>query len=164
MQTQAVNSPFPSATNTGKHDSTAWIIIEFMKGLTPIFKACLAVNSLEAEAVFLKFLLNQVKHSSPATENDASNNQLSTVIAFEQNGIRYLLTGFDGLWLVSTACSVRRFRNRASILAEGGKKVASGLGELGSSLELGDVAHFGHNPSSPSMLSLCKAQTVQIQC
>ena len=164
METQAVNSPFPSAANAGKHDSTAWIIIEFMEGFTPIFKACLAVNSLEAEAVFLKFLLDEVKHSSPATEDDTSNDQLSTVIAFEKKEIRHLLTGFDGLWLVSTACSVRRFRNRASILAEGGKKVASGPGELGSSLELGDVAHFGHKSSSPSMLSLCKAQFVQIQC
>ena len=83
MQTQTVNSPFPGAANTGKHDSTAWIIIKFTKGLTPIFKACLAVNPLEAKAVFLKFLLDQIKHSSPATENYASNNQLSTVTAFE---------------------------------------------------------------------------------
>jgi hypothetical protein len=85
MNTQAVNSPFPSAANTGKHDSTAWIVVELMKGLAPVFKACLAVNSLEAEAVFLEFLLDQVKHFGPATENDASNNQLSTVITFEQN-------------------------------------------------------------------------------
>ena len=81
-------------------------MIEFMKSFTPIFKACLAVNSLEVEAVFLKFLLDEVKHSSPATEDDTSNDQLSTVIAFEENKIRHLLTGFDGLWLVSAACSV----------------------------------------------------------
>lgn len=86
MNTQeVVNSPFPSAANTGKHDSTAWIIIEFMKGLASTFKACPAVDSLEAEAVIVECLLNQVKHSGPATENDAANNQLSTVIASEHN-------------------------------------------------------------------------------
>lgn len=57
-----------------------------MKGLSPIFEACPAVDSLEAEAVILECLLDQVKHSGPAIENHASNNQLSTVTAFEQNG------------------------------------------------------------------------------
>ena len=86
MNMQAVNnSPFPSTADTGKHDSTAWVIVEVLKGLGPIFKACPAVDSLEAEIVILECLLDQVKHSGPATEDDASNNQLSTVIVFEQN-------------------------------------------------------------------------------
>jgi hypothetical protein len=107
MNTQAVNSPFPSAANTGKHDSIGWIIVELMKGLAPVFKACPAINPLEAKAVFLECLLDQVKHFGPATENDASNNQLSTVIEFStESGVRDLLTGFDGPWLVLTACSV----------------------------------------------------------
>jgi hypothetical protein len=56
--TQAVNSPFPSAANTGKHDRIGWIVVELMKGLAPVFKACLAVNPLEAKAVFLECLLD----------------------------------------------------------------------------------------------------------
>jgi hypothetical protein len=49
-----------------------------MKGIAPVFKACFAVNPLEAEAVFLECLLDQVEHFGPAAEYDASNNQLST--------------------------------------------------------------------------------------
>ena len=78
MSVQVVNSPFPGAANTGKHNSIAWIIIEQSQGLAPVLKACLAVNPFESEAVFLECLLDQVKHFDPATENDASNDQPGT--------------------------------------------------------------------------------------
>jgi hypothetical protein len=58
MNTQAVNSPFSCAANTGKHNRTGRIVIKLIKGFAPIFEACGAVNPLKAKAVFLERLLD----------------------------------------------------------------------------------------------------------
>ena len=99
------NSPFSGAANTRKHYSASGIFVELTYCLASPFKVCLAVYSLEAKAMWLKCLLDQIEHFCPVTENNAKKSQQLAVIRFEKrgdetplDGPRRIPAGFNGLF------------------------------------------------------------------